>query len=232
MKHFLALFIFIFVGLSTSAQKVQSIFEWKNETEVLTKENFRPLYKDTIVAREDTVTLIENYTRRYYTVKNLRGDTYTIVLNWYEDDIENTEVMFSNFSILHKGKHIYTSWTAEALSTCEYITAWNDSTHFVQVPLDDTRFALCFGGYKDGTCMPPEMFIIVVSGDNVQVVFENWAHAYKYSPPPSFAIEYIDETEELYHMRSQLPVPTSLLKKLTKHKIWKEGNVLKYKSWK
>ncbi|MCF0235757.1 MAG: hypothetical protein HUK09_03430 [Bacteroidaceae bacterium] len=62
-------------------------------------------------------------------------------------------------------------------------------------------------------------------------MFDNFVYAYKYTPAPDFCIEYIDNISDLVTQNLVHPTP-AILKKLTKHKIWKEGNVLKYQSWK
>ena len=64
-----------------------------------------------------------------------------------------------------------------------------------------------------------------------QVVFDNYAFAYKYTPAPKFSIEFVDDWSGIGEDPDIYKKPSFLLGR-TKHKIWREGNVLKYKSWK
>ena len=93
------------------------------------------------------------------------------------------------------------------------------------MPLSNDSFALFFGGWPFDGGDAPEMVIVIVVGDTARVVYDDRAYAYKYSSGKSFAIEYVTEIDEL-------PITDSFLKNVTKHKIWREGNMLKYKSWK
>ena len=121
------------------------------------------------------------------------------------------------------------------LENVHYLTMKNnDNSKYIKVPLDSETFALIFGGVTfDGDDDAPEMVIIVVHKNQAKVVFDNRALAYSYTPAPNFSIEFVDtlnwvEDSEGYVM----DVTAEPLSSKTKHKIWKEGNMLKYKSWK
>ena len=75
---------------------------------------------------------------------------------------------------------------------CGNITLYKDKSRFLQIPLDDKSFALCFGGwfYYDQD-EAPELVIVVVSEGKAKVVFDNYAFAYKYTPAPNFSIEFV-----------------------------------------
>ena len=97
--------------------------------------------------------------------------------------------------------------------------------------LSNESFALFFGGWLFGGDETPEMVVVVVSGDKAKVVFDDYAYAYKYTPGEHFSIEYVDDINGLRAIGSP-GFTDSYLKKRTKYKIWREGNMLKYKSWK
>ena len=216
MIRSILLVLFSLLELTTFAQTSQSIFEWKTSSDFSVKEVFRPLIRDSYtVSLNDPKYKV--YTLHTYTVKNSQGDTYT---------------NYDGFSIEHKGKSILSYYTGDPLYNCGNITLYKDKSRFLQIPLDDKSFALCFGGwfYYDQD-EAPELVIVVVSEGKAKVVFDNYAFAYKYTPAPNFSIEFvndwsgIDEDSEIYKK-------PSFLRSRTKHKIWREGNVLKYKSWK
>ena len=83
---------------------------------------------------------------------------------------------------------------------------------------------MLFGNCILGDGTPPEMVVAVVAGDTAKVVYDGCAYAYKYTPGENFAVEYVKDIEDY--------IATESIQNLTKYKIWKEGNMLKYKSWK
>ena len=103
--------------------------------------------------------------------------------------------------------------------------------YFIKVPLSNGSFALFFGGWFFGCGEAPEMIVVVVSGDKAKVVFDDNAYAYKYTPGEHFSMEYVDDVEGLYDSYT-VEFTESFLKSRMKYKIWREGNMLKYKSWK
>ncbi len=105
---------------------------------------------------------------------------------------------------------------------------------YVKVPLDNDAFALIFGGELfDSATEAPEMMISVVKGTEAKVVFDRPAMAFKYSAPPHFSIEFVEEMDWETNSMGNSDYPhANPLPSRTKHKIWKEGNMLKYVSWK
>lgn len=63
------------------------------------------------------------------------------------------------------------------------------------------------------------------------VVFDDEAYAYKYTLGENFSIEFVDDINGLYN-KTPIVFTDCYLKSRTKYKIWREGNMLKYKSWK
>ena len=57
------------------------------------------------------------------------------------------------------------------------------------------------------------------------------AYSYKYTSGENFSMEYVDDVEGLYDSYT-VEFTENFLKPRTKYKIWREGNMLKYKSWK
>lgn len=215
-------------GLTGTAQTVQSLFEWKGTSEIATKEAFLPLVKDSY-----TVSLHDPrykvYTIHTYTVKSAQGEMYTIKLNSVDDARYCGD--YDGFSIEHKGKSILTYYTGGPLYNCGNITLYTDESRFLQIPLDDKSFALCFGGWIFDQDEAPELVIVVVSEGKAKIVYDNYAFAYKYTPAPAFSIDFVDDWSGMGEDPDLYKKPSFLLGR-TKHKIWREGNVLKYKSWK
>ena len=229
IRLFLGSIFSYIISLSIAAQTNQSIFEWKSATEIVTKEKFCPLVRESYtVSPSDPKCKV--YTLHSYTVKNQQGDIYTIKLNSVNDSNPNSKD-YDGFSISFQGHHLLTFYTGAPLYNSEYITTGKSKAHFIQVPLDNRSFALLFGGWLYGIDDAPELVIVVVSGNKAKIVFDNYAYSYKYTPNPNFSIEYVDNVEGLYEQYAPIITP-AFLKKRTKYKIWKEGNVLKYKSWK
>ena len=227
MIRSILLVLFSLVGLAGSAQTAQSIFEW-DANSVTTKDIFCPLTGDSYAAPRSSRSKLN--VLHSYTVKNLQGDSYIVKINSLNDDRTDRE-NYDGFSIQHKGKNLLTYYTGDPLYNCGNITLWKDKSRFLQIPLDNKSFALCFGGWIYDQDEAPELVIVVVSGGKAQVVFDNYAFAYKYTPAPKFSIEFVDDWSGIGEDPDIYKKP-SFLHGRTKHKIWREGNVLKYKSWK
>ena len=135
------------------------------------------------------------------------------------------------FEIYHEGKKILDYLSYGHLFDVRYITEEKCRDYFIKVTLSNESFALFFGGWLFGGDETPEMVVVVVSGDKAKVVFDDYAYAYKYTPGEHFSIEYVDDINGLRAIGSP-GFTDSYLKKRTKYKIWREGNMLKYKSWK
>lgn len=143
--------------------------------------------------------------------------------------------LYDMFYILdRKGNTILSRKGYDSLFTTRYLTMdGSRKEYFIKVPLDDESFALIFGGwlfqFDDGAV---EMVIVVVSNDKATVVFDSKAFAYKYTAPPNFSMEFTDDVYGLLNNEGRYTVTDAVLKSHNKYKIWREGNLLKYKSWK
>ena len=229
MIRSILLALFSLVGLTSIAQTAQSIFEWKLGSEISAKRVFCPLIKESYpVSPGDSLAKL--YVLHSYTVKSSQGEAYTIKINSLNDARKDRED-YDGFSILYNGKDILTYYTGGPLYNCGNITLWKNQSRFLQIPLDNKSFALCFGGWIFDQDEAPELVIVVVSDGKAQVVFDNYAFAYKYTPAPNFSIEFVDDWSGIGEDPDIYKKP-SFVRGRTKHKIWREGNVLKYKSWK
>ena len=142
---------------------------------------------------------------------------------------------YDNIKILYQGKTILDVDGYDPLFTVKSLTMnKSDKNRFIHVPLSDTCFALFFGGWLYGMDNAPEMIVIIVNNGQARVVYDNYAYAFKYSQPPCFSLEFVDDISELFEYDSPYKgtINDSFLNSRTKHKIWREGNMLKYKSWK
>lgn len=142
---------------------------------------------------------------------------------------------YDAFSILNSdGKPILFRWGRDMLYYVQYLTIdTSNENYFIQVPLDDESFALIFGGWLyqiDDDAV--EMVIVVVNKNKATVVFDGNAFAYKYTAPPNFSMEFTDRVYGLLKDFETFTITDAALKPYTKHKIWRDGNVLKYKTWK
>ena len=135
------------------------------------------------------------------------------------------------FEIHHNGKLILRYNPVGILYDNRYMTVNASKDYFIKVPLSNGSFALIFGGWFFGCGEASDMIVVVVSGVKAKVVFVDIAYAYKYTPGEHFSIEYVDDINGLRAIGSP-GFTDSYLKKRTKYKIWREGNMLKYKSWK
>ena len=227
MKRSILLVLFSLMGLAGIAQTAQSIFEWKDDSGIITKKTFFPLSAYSDPGTPDPRCKIYDF--QSYTIKNEVGTVYTVKL--HSVNTPSPKHGYDGFSIQHKGKNILTYYTGDPLYNCGNITLWKNQSRFLQIPLDNKSFALCFGGWIFDQDEAPELVIVVVSEGKAKVVFDNYAFAYKYTPAPNFSIEFVDDWSGIGEDPDIYKKP-SFVRGRTKHKIWREGNVLKYKSWK
>lgn len=219
-----SIFIFFLLGITCSigAQTEENVFEWQANNEIAAKNEFLPLYRGKY-SNDPT------YVYKEYDVSINNQDSHKLKIKGFDKTMSKT---FDAFEIYHNGKRILEYFSSDLLYDVRYITVKASEAYYLKVPLSDDSFALLFGGWLFGSGdETTEMIIAVVSGDKAKVVFDDYAYAYKYTPGENFAIEYVDDINGLYD-NDPIVFTESFLKTRTKHKIWKEGNMLKYKSWK
>ncbi len=220
MKKLLFLMFLLGATHTIKAQIEENLFEWQANNEIAAKDKFLERVAD---------QHLENmpiYTFKECDITSDNKDSYRIKIKGigYEKMFEDNGT-YDFFEIYHENKMILRHISYNMLYDVRYITGKASNDLFIKVPLSNDSFALFFGGwfFPDGT--PSEMVVVVVTGDTAKVVYDDYAYAYKYTPGENFAIEYVKEIEDF-------PITESILKNQTKYKIWKEGNMLKYKSWK
>ena len=221
------LFIILLLGMVrfVGAQTSENLFEWQNGSTIVVKEKF--LGVDSNLELGD----MPLYTYKEYHVPGGKG-SYVIKLRGVGNEEMSDLGDYDFFEIFYNGDMILRHLPYGLLYDVRYITEEKCKDYFIKVPLSEDSFALFFGGWLFGSgAETPEMVVAVVSGNTAKVVFDDYAYAYKYTPGENFAIEYVDD---IRGMRGTNSVGTieKLLKSRMKYKIWKEGNMLKYKSWK
>ena len=219
------LFLIAFWGTISSiwAQTVENLFEWQTNHVIVSKDKFLRMQRE-----NNSYNSISAY--KDYDVSIDGSDSYVVRLIGLD---ETTADLGScdGFEIYHDGKRLLGHLAGEYIYNVESITIDADNSRFIKVPLSDNSFALFFGVWPYDGGDAPELVIAVVSGDKAKVVYDGRALAYKYTPVPNFSIEFVETVGNLYE-KSPLEFTESFLKERTKHKIWREGNMLKYKSWK
>ena len=139
---------------------------------------------------------------------------------------------YEYFDITYNGKKLMRKWGYAPLWDVRLLTKnEDDRNYYIIVPLDDNSFALLFAGLVfDGDDDAGEMIVVVVNKDKATVVFDKPACAYSFTPAPNFAIEFTEKIDDILNADGYA-IGTKADMKATKHKIWKEGNMLKYKKW-
>ena len=139
---------------------------------------------------------------------------------------------YEYFDITYNGKKLMRKWGYAPLWDVRLLTKnEDDRNYYIIVPLDDNSFALLFAGLVfDGDDDAGEMIVVVVNKDKATVVFDRPACAYSFTPAPNFAIEFTEKIDDVLNADGYA-IGTKADMKATKHKIWKEGNMLKYKKW-
>ena len=225
MKRLLFLIAFLGTMGSLWAQTVENLFEWQGENGIVAKPKFLGL------SRNQELPNMPLYTYMEYDVHSDNGDSYCIKMRGVGNKEMSKGGDYDFFEIHHNGKMILRYNPFGILYDNRYMTVNASKDNFIKVPLSNGSFALFFGGWFFGGCEAPEMIVVVVSCDKAKVVFDDNAYAYKYTPGEHFSMEYVDDVEGLYDSYT-VEFTESFLKSRMKYKIWREGNMLKYKSWK
>ena len=221
----------IFSIACTYAQ-VEDMFTWKSK-DIITKSQFMPLFSS-----EWTIPpSFPQYDLKEFTLRTPNGrDTYILKLIRFDNcNYSDPATPYDRFVLSHNGQ-VLINYSPESMQTVARQTMNKSNAYYLQIPLEDNAFALLLGGWYYGYGEAPETIIVIVKEGTAQIVFDNYAYAYKYQAPPAFSMEFVDDVtwnEDHYELSGNYQVPSATaLKTRTKHKIWREGNMLKYKSWK
>lgn len=229
MKKLSFILVFAYSCISIMAQSVD-LFKWSGEN-VLAQKQFITL------GQNNSPTFTHNPITPYKTYNIFSPNhtsQYTVVIGGADSEISSG--MYDVFTILdNSGKELIRRWGTDPLYNIQYITLNNnDKNYFIQVPLNNESFALIFAGSVfDADDTAGEMLIVIVNKGNATLVFDRPACAYAFTPAPNFSIEFTEKIEWATEKIEGLEIPTYVkaATSTTKHKIWKEGDMLKYKSW-
>ncbi len=219
--------------LSATAQTVD-LFNREGK-DIIPKEQFITFYKkDVAYLQTLDKKPIQKYTE-YNITSNNGTSQYQISIGGFTPISEYDGYGYDFFEISYNGKRLIREWGYDPLWDVRLLTMnEDDRKHYIKVPLDDNSFALLFAGLVfDGDDDAGEMIIVVVNQDKATVVFDRPAFASAFTPAPNFAIEFTEKIDRKTIMLEGLEMPGEIIPapNATKHKIWKEGNMLKYKKW-
>ena len=222
MKRFAFVVLLISIACSIWAQAEENLFEWQTN-QAVAKEKFLKFHIDQ--SRKNRPTFVY----KKLDVPTSGSDKYYVNITGVNKEMSEYGD-YDMFEIYHNDKKILEHIPHALLYDVRYITRGKSNDYFIKVPLSDDSFALLFGGWLFGSGdETTEMIIVVVSKGHANVIFDDYAYAYKYTPGENFSIEFVDDINGLQDLFS---FSESFLRTRTKHKIWREGNMLKYKSWK
>ena len=226
MKRLLFIILLLGVARFAGAQTSENLFEWQDGNAIVPKEKFLGLNPGWSIGN------VPLYTYKEYEVYSDNQNIYQVKIRGAGNEEMSKYGGYDFFEIYCGDKQILRCIPHDILCDVRYITVKQSKDYFIKVPLSADSFALFFGGWLFGSGdTATEMVVVVVSGDKAKVVFDDYAYAYKYTPGENFAIEYVDDIDGL-HAIGSAGFTEAYLKSRTKYKIWKEGNMLKYKSWK
>ena len=227
MKKIILFIICVFLSHIAVQAQSEDLFSWAN-TQVVEKSKFITIENHETPSDQQIYvwgTQSVSSSNDKYTYKVQRIDLYP------DEGVPSCQAV----RIKYNNHTIFTKWAEGAFWNVSYLTKnVNDNRTFLTVPLDDDSFALIFGGLLyDTETDAGEMLIVVVSRGKATVVYDSHAIAINYTPVPNFSLEF---TETLGNCEDSNGKWIDFLPDLRpttwKHKIWKEGNVLKYKKWK
>lgn len=230
MKKFIILIIYMLFSIHHSDAQ-ENIYTWQGEN-IISDTKYTPAIKEDF-------SIPSGVTQYLITDLNIKTpdnqDNYSLKLYRFNNNEEDNAIPYEKLTLSYKG-HVILENNTNLMQTVACQTMNKSNAYYLQVPLEDKTFALLLGGWHYGYGEAPEMKIIVVKNDKAKIVFDNYAYAYKYQASPAFSMEFVDDVtwnEDNYEISGDYQVPSAAaLKTRTKHRIWREGNMLKYESWK
>ena len=231
MGKITALLSIAYITLMSATAQTVDLFNWA-EKDIMAKKEFISFYeKDT--TNSFTQEKHPTYKYNFYNTASPNGiNQYQISTGGFTPTSEYEGYGYDFFEISYNGKRLIREWGYDPLWDVRLLTMnEDDRKHYIKVPLDDNSFALLFAGLVfDGDDDAGEMIIVVVNQDKATMVYDRPACAYSFTPAPNFAIEFTEKTDDILNADGYA-IGAKADMKATKHKIWKEGNMLKYKSW-
>ncbi len=231
MKSFRLLLLALMLASASSVAQTADLFTW-SQGNVLADSKYMLLgdNNDTPMTGDEKLNIYKTYN-----VYSPDGKSkYVVRLNGTRPAMTE-DGMYDGFSITNSsGQELLLRFGNDPLWAVRNLTtAYGDKANFIQVPLANESFALIFSGCLFDACDEAgEMIIVVVNKDKATVVYDAPAFAYKYTAPPNFSIEFVDNIAGLLDDYGKSTVTAAKLASRTKYKIWREGDMLKYKSWK
>ncbi len=234
MKRLIILSSFFYIALFPTTAQTIDLFN-RAEKDITAKKEFISFYEKD-AADSFTQENHPTYKYNFYNTASPNGiNQYQISTGGFTPTSKFQGYGYDFFEISYNGKRIIQEWGYNPLWDVRLLTMnEDDRKHYIKVPLDDNSFALLFAGLVfDGDDAAGEMIVVVVNKDKATVVFDRPACAYSFTPAPNFAIEFTEKVSYTTIVLEGLEMPGDIIPapNATKHKIWKEGNMLKYKSW-
>lgn len=149
------------------------------------------------------------------------------------DEYVLIKIVDSNNHVLFKRYGIDNLTTTKLLSRNN-----NDNNYYIQIPLDDTSYALIFSGwYWYPSTVPGEMLIVVVNKNVATLVYAGVGasispNGYTLSSN-SFSMDFVSDLSglRLNQNTGQFEEYGSGLNGKTKYTLYKDGNLLKIREW-
>ncbi len=212
--------------------QTKDLFSYENGNIVPKREFFSSSTKDVAPLGNSVATYVHKKVMEGFisSVNNPVAISFVGTSKMSEDETYDAIRIFSK-----DGKKLLERWGYNPLRSVEGQTMQPYTTvRYIKVPLDNDTFALILGGVLfDGVAEAPEMMIVVVKENQAKVVFDGPAMAFHYSAPPVFSIDFVEEMDWATNDYGNSDAPfANPLPSRTKYRIWKEGNMLKYTSWK
>ncbi len=229
MKKLIILIIYMLFSIHSDAQ--ENIYTWQGGN-IISNAKYTPA----IMEDFSTPSEVAQYLITDLNIKTPDNqDNYSLKLYRFNNNEEDHAIPYEKLTLSYK-EHVILENNTNLMQTVACQTMDKSNAYYLQIPLEDNAFALLLGGWYYGYGEAPQTIIVIIKEGTAQIVFDNYAYAYKYQAPPDFSMEFVDDVtwnEDHYELSGDYQIPSAAaLKTRTKHKIWREGNMLKYKSWK
>lgn len=240
-KKLYSLFVLSLISMLCFAQQIieTNLFEWSNNGSVIAKPEFIEL--GGTAQPSLSVMYPDGYNPsifQSYTVNSL-NNTYIchIQICAGEDEEEDRHHMYEHFVLMDGTGVIFIRFGTDApLTTTRWLSGdKNDNNYFRKIDLNNDSYALIFGGWLYGEDnVGSEMIIVVVSKNIPTLVYDGYALATSMTNfnSNSFSMDFVKDITGLVNQNTGLlEITAPKLSGRTKYRLYKQGNMLKLKTW-
>ncbi|MCQ2052170.1 MAG: hypothetical protein MJY74_08205 [Bacteroidaceae bacterium] len=237
MKRLIFITILLQLCVACGFSQTEDLFTWENNR-VVPKAKFTATNQPN--EQDMSMIVAGTYLHKTIPVSSSNGQ-YNI---YVETRSESDDVDFDEFYVVRlfdsdKSSVLLSMIGAGFFTTTRWLSKDPDDLNlFIQVPLDENSYALIFAGwYWYPSVIPGEMIIVVINKNEATLVYDGAAASISSNgytlTPDSFSMDFVSNLSGLVlnEITDQFEEVGEGLSGKTKYTLYKEGAMLKIRTW-